>query len=186
MLNAFVLLVVLCGAGKDAGADVDPELEAAKPHPARGPGTLDALDKKDGFRDMKFGAKRIDFGDTLKTTKEDGDVVSYTKKNEDFRIGGAKLDFIFYDFYREQFFMVGAQCTGIDNFRKLKLALEEAYGRPHQDNEFIEDYSWRGAKARVWLKFDEARGVCMLAISSVQIAENKRDDEKKAAKDANL
>lgn len=118
-------------------------------------GSLAALDAKNGFRDVKFGASIKSYpGMTLAeddyplaTTK------TYVRKADKLRIGDVKISTIFYRFFKGHLSDVSFILNGKKESDELLKAFEYLYG-PHQtENNWTK---WETGKILVWYLPNEA------------------------------
>jgi hypothetical protein len=104
------------------------------------------LPKWDGFRGIKWGTdiKTLTGFDLKEMTPwKQG---TYSRKNEEMTLGGAKLKEVQWLFYEGRLFQVGIITPDAGAFKALKEATERRYGKDYRDashGEF-ESYTWTG------------------------------------------
>lgn len=126
-------------------------------------GSVADLDRKNGFRDLEFGAPYASVAD-LVGGRARGELRYFSRAGDSRRIGTAQLDTIDYGFDGQQLRRIVIYASaGDDNAAALLRAVEHAYGRgtPTGDSGYV----WRGERVRMtWdRKADRAR----LVIGSV-------------------
>lgn len=119
------------------------QVEAAKARIERLRGTLDYLDARYGFRDLRF-EQSIAACSGMKLVEDDGDNKYYTRSDEDLHLGSAKLSKITYGFYKGKFALVLADAHGNVNSSALLAVLQEAYGPGAQSHSDKDSYWWDG------------------------------------------
>jgi hypothetical protein len=78
-----------------------------------------------------------------------GDSKFYARPSDDLSIGGAELSQLIYGFYKNRLQAVRMKTKGFINSQALLEVLRQAYGRPHQPNQFMESYLWFGSKVTI-------------------------------------
>jgi hypothetical protein len=138
---------------------------------------MNAFADTDGFRGLKWGT---DF-ETVKndmnyagTDRNNEGTKIYTKKDDELRIGGAKLEGIEYYFWQDKFSSVYIKFKGDSNFSALKNAAFEKFGPGKKTSRFMEDYMWPGEITGMGLKYDQIGSEGMLYMFSLEINKQKR------------
>ena len=118
--------------------------DAAQPKP----GSLDYLDWRYGFRDLKF-EQSIESSKDMVLVEDDGDLKFYTRTNDRLELGGAKLQRIEYGYYKGKFATVTMSADGEADTAALLKALEADYGPGRKSPRNATKYYWFGQKALV-------------------------------------
>ena len=139
----------------------------------------------DGFRGIKWGTDISTLKDMeyLGIDPSYGGMKKYTRKNEDLHLGGAKLEIIGYGFWRGKFCGVQILTKGSTNWRGLRDAVFEKFGRGYQSNEYIEYYIWGGDITGMSLKYNEISKEGKLFMSSKEINRQQKAYKKQKAKE---
>ncbi|TGE22792.1 hypothetical protein [Hymenobacter metallicola] len=144
---------------------------------------LAALDDKNGFRTYHFGDD-VSTIPGLKEVEKSGDTKYYTKTDENLKIGDADLHSITYGFYKGKLHYVVVRIKGIVDSRKVLAALETQYGSGYKSNRYLENYYWFGNKVNGTYDENSVTHDTTVSFSSVEIAKQKEEDAKAAAKKA--
>lgn len=128
----------------------DPAMESAARHAAEAeaqliasnPG-LAALDAKNGFRDVKFGAELPKDGWSKVGTE--GGMDFYVRATDKLSIGRAQLDSISYAVWKGRIVGVALVTKGAENHAAMLDAFTAAYGEPEQPNRLLEEYRWKSS-----------------------------------------
>jgi hypothetical protein len=141
-----------------------------------------ALDQKNGFRDLIFGADTTALATRVRQPAKNPNVRIYSRPTDELKIGGAELVDIYY--YKNHLSDVLIHTKGISNSRALLEALESTFGSAVQPNRYLKDYSWRGKV--VFMNYDEnsITNDASVFITSQAISKQKREDDAAAAKAA--
>lgn len=188
------LLALLASAdgGTDAGTAAAPVRETFKlsaetfqEHAVEVPtaekGSLEALDAKNGFRDVKLGTK-VAAMKGLKLRKKEGRNVVYSRAGDSKKFGGAVLEDIGYLFSNGELLSVVLLVKGDHNISATLDALKAGYGEPQQPNQFLEKYIWRGEK--VVLIFDKNPVIDSAQVMLTSIEVLQRETERQASEAA--
>ena len=92
-----------------------------------------------GFRGVNWYDKMSNIPGLTNVGSGDG-INYYIRAADKKNIGNAKLDKIYYMGYKNQFLGVMIESEGPDNFKHLKLAADQRYGKPRRPNQFIDSY----------------------------------------------
>lgn len=151
--------------------------------------TTNAQQIKDGFKGFEWGTDISLMRDTFELILEDS--IEQVKDTSDHEysystniknIGSAEITCTF-TFYKNKFYSVYIVAEGISNYVKLKAAMDEAYGKPLQFNQFIEKFNYFSQKTgRVldWSSINDRTKIIMW--SRIIMEEKKKDDKAKAEK----
>jgi hypothetical protein len=145
---------------------------------------LKALDQKNGFRDLVFGADSTALVGREKLPTKNPSASIYNRPTDELRIGGAELQSINYFFYRGKFSDVYIKTKGLTNSRALLSALEATFGKGYQSNRFIKDFDWFGRIVTMNYEENSITGDASVFISNKAINKQQRDEEAAAAKNA--
>jgi len=108
----------------------------------------------------------------------------YKRKNEDLRIGGAKLENIGYSFWGGKFCNVLVTTKGYTNWTGLKEAVFEKLGKGNQfGDQFIENYDWFGDITGMSLEYNEFSEKGKLFMYSEEITKQIKAYKKEKAKE---
>jgi len=163
----------------------------------------------EGFRDMKWGTEisALKDMDEVEQNKSPGrDLVWYRRKGDTLTIGEAKLQNIFYSFWKGEFESVWIDVEGEENFEALKKELFEQFGRPGESEGSMKEkgkktrrerdppnreragvlYAWWGKSTEVLLSYSKDRHKGTLSMNSKKIREERRDDEKRREREERL
>jgi hypothetical protein len=117
----------------------DKKIEDSKPEDKK-PAKLGIWD---GFRGVKWGTKIEDLTGFRKIHPDEiSDFGSYVRENEPMNIGGAQLESVVYTFLDGELCGVFLTTKGKGNSDALKEALTARFGKPQQDNPFLDNYKW--------------------------------------------
>ena len=130
----------------------------------------------DGFRGIKWGSSSKSLSKEF-TMVDKG---SYYKKNEKLKIGGAKLEFVGYMFYKNKFYTGAVKTKGKENKSALIAAFKSKFGKPTNDDK-SGNMSWYGKKASITLNCNMFTHRCLALIQSTQISLKLSADKKKEA-----
>jgi hypothetical protein len=126
-LAALVLMGSGCGGKMRERSSDDGVADFRAATDPKRPGSIDDLDAKNGFRDLRFGAG---VGrDMKRAERQDAEVTaSYVRKGEDLRIGRAKAKQIRYVFFEDGLTSVIIETAGAENSQALLDVLWAAFG----------------------------------------------------------
>jgi len=160
----------------------------------------------EGFGGIKWGAEVTTLEGMEKVEQDKSpnrDIVWYTRKGETLTFGRARLENIFYSFWMGSFESVWIDFKGDENFEALKQELFERFGKVLESGELVkktekrtmmerspgtrqgreEIYFWDGKQTEMWLSYSKNRQKGSLSINSKKITEERRDYEKRKAKE---
>lgn len=138
----------------------------------------------DGFRGIKWGTAYTDVQNIMKPTRHDvvfGGVYFCQRTNDPLKIGSATLKSIEYGFWQGQLMCVGIRTDGYSDFVGLKQALDAKLGKAYQDNEYIEDYSWRAKSYSATLEYDQFNRKGSLVLISTEVIKKAAQWQKQKA-----
>jgi hypothetical protein len=148
----------------------------------QGSAAFEAGSEPDGFRDIKWGTDISRLKDMTLVMSVDEDVKRYQRKNDVLKIGGAKLDYIHYEFRKGIFYLVEIEFQGIANSNNLRKAMVAKFGKSQgmsgEGETLLESYRWEGEKTTVIMIYDSKTGSGGLTISSTEITDQKAGEEK--------
>ena len=138
-----------------------------------------ALDTKNGFRALHFGD---DIGrlPEAELVTDDGNSKIYSLPHDKLRIGDAKLEGIYYGFYKGKFYEVQVLADSKTDGRLLKSALDDAYGPSKLIDSNDQFYSWRGEK--VVMYYSEAGGLAWKMQMTSNLIKQQMNKDKKPVK----
>lgn len=143
------------------------------------PGTVQALDDKYGFREVKFGTPLSAFSD-LTPYKQEGDRQMYQRKKENLFLGKYRFNNITYTFYRGKLSAILCTVTGLDNVRGISQALQRAYG-PGRATRTGKEWAGRRVKMQ-WMQWSDTQ--VFLSLESIPLLNERLAAEEKAAEKA--
>ncbi len=138
----------------------------------------------DGFRGIKWGTDKSELKDlnSYGTDDQDGTEM-FVKKTDELQIGDAKLEHIFYVFWKNKFSGVMIKSKGYSNCRDLKQATFAKFGKGSQDNQFIEKYVWYGTTTTIILNYNEISEEGTLLLISMELRKQQEEYKQKKAKE---
>jgi len=138
----------------------------------------------DGFRGIEWGQDVSTVKDLIYVTTDSsfGGVDLYGRKDDELKMGGAKLEVIFYYFWKDKLSAVCIVTDGEMNWEYFKAIIFEKFGIGYQDNKFIEYYTWVGDKTLMSLEYDEVSERGVLWMFSAQMAALQKEWEKEQIK----
>jgi hypothetical protein len=141
-------------------------------------GTLEKLDEKYGFRDVKFETPvakvpglKLYYNDVKRHTK------IYKRPTDKMMIGKYSLASVEYEFYKGVLSSVTIRTKGYINSTGVLKAFQELYGPGSQDNEYIEEYRWSTEKVLMNYEQNSITDDAIIYIWSVPMMDKSREDE---------
>lgn len=147
--------------------------------------TSNTFAEVDGFRGLKWGTEFSTVKESMiykKTDQSYGGIKIYSKKDDEFVIGGAKLENIEYGFWQDKLCSVIIKLKGYSNFSSLKDASFEKFGPGHKTNRFMENYIWFGEISGISLKYKEVLNEGYLYMFSLEISKQQKSVQAEKAK----
>jgi hypothetical protein len=141
------------------------------------------LDEKYGFREAKLESDVSAFTD-LVLLEEGVNEKLYRRSSDELKVGQNDLKSIVYAFYKDKLATILIETKGLINSRALLLTVQEQYGKGYQPNSYIKTYHWKGNKAAMIYDENSASGDARLLLMSKPVSEQKKQDQKAAAKEA--
>jgi len=111
-------------------------------------GSSGDLDARDGFRDLVWGSAPAE---DMVEADRDGELVAYTRPDDELSIGEAVLESLSYFYWRDQLYTVYAVTDGLSSSRALLGNLKRRYGQGTRSIHHAEKTYWHGS--RVVLSF---------------------------------
>ena len=109
--------------------------------------TIAQLEKKNGFRDARFGASVKTFKNLVLTEKE-GNTKYYRRKTDVLEMKGIPFADITYGFYKDRLSHIFITINGVENSRKFASLLESLYGEGERLYPWVEAFDnvleWNG------------------------------------------
>ena len=136
------------------------------------PGSGLALDLKDGFFDIPWGAY-IGVLEGFELLERDLQVSYYVKPDRTYRIEAVEVKNVVYGFYADRFFAVYVPVVSIDVFGHLKKYIYNKYGDPRIVMEAKPQqtvYTWKHGQVRIKMKHREEEGPMKLAFYYMPLA----------------
>ena len=146
-------------------------------------GSLAELDRKNGFRDARFGMSPSELG-VLEPAFDLGADSAFTRPSDSVRVGEATLDTIAYFFHKERLWSVYLHTKGKQNSRALLRALQGAYGPGSRPNEYLPKHVWRSAKVAMVYEENTITGDAKIIIGSIPLQAARERDKRAAAANA--
>lgn len=139
---------------------------------------------EDGFKGVKWGTHidKVKTKFALKFRLIDDDEHTYSTNVK--TVGGAKVRSCTFGFFQKRFSSVLVKTKDIDESRKLRASLNEAYGEGFQSNKYIETYVWtRVGGGDTNIVYDEALdGSATVLFCSHLMQEEKKEHQAERAK----
>lgn len=132
-----------------------------------------ALDKKMGFRDLRFGADTSEVAGRVFVMRSNA--VRYYSRPADSPLIGASEVQILYGFFKGKLYNVSLKANDIGNGQALFKALVTAYGTPDKISPYTEKYWWEGYQ--VFATFDSPGGNACEAIIGSRVIRNQLQAE---------
>jgi hypothetical protein len=117
-------------------------------------GSIAFLDAQNGFRTLAFGTP-LSSCEGLVLHDDGGDTKWYVRTNDDLTVGKAKLDAIYYAFYKDTLFEIGLFTRGAVNCRALLDYVQATYGKGRPDPQ-KNVYGWVGKLVHAY--YEQVRG----------------------------
>ncbi|RDC63896.1 hypothetical protein [Adhaeribacter pallidiroseus] len=109
--------------------------------------TITQLEKKNGFRDARFGASVKSFRN-LVLTEQEGNTKYYRRKTDVMTMKGVEFADITYAFYKDRLSHVFITLNGVENSREFVTLLESLYGEGERLYPWVESFDnvleWNG------------------------------------------
>lgn len=136
----------------------------------------------EGFRGLKWGdapsALNVPKLDEKSSTGE----LCYIQPNEKLAIGDATVSKVKYCFYKDRLSTVLITFPTEQDGESILRTLSEAYGKPRQQNRYLDTYHWLDQTSIGILQYRKSGG--FFGASSQQISNERKADEKNRAKEA--
>lgn len=126
---------------------------------------------REAFRGLKWGDSLKNNPDMVISSNLDENAVTYSRKSDKLSIGAATVKRIVYYAWQDRLHLVVISSEGATNWRPLKQATVQKFGRPRQLNEYIDEYYWRKPETIIILKYNEYSEEATLTIGSERIQE---------------
>lgn len=107
------------------------------------------------FRGITWGDPVMELSDMV-LVLDGGALKAYVRKGDELTFGEAGLDRLHYIFYKERFYCVHMEFSGLSNFVKIRKALIEWYGPGEKKQGVGKNFYWIGATASVTLNYSES------------------------------
>jgi hypothetical protein len=136
-----------------------------------------ALDKKNGFRDVAFGA---DIATLTGFVGHDspGDTKLYSRPTDELRVGTATLSSIRYIFYKGQLCNVVLETKGLPNSRAMLASLRDLYGPGKQFTRHVaQRFDWQGKAVQMSYQENLLSGDAVVSMSSQPFTQQQSADE---------
>lgn len=135
----------------------------------------EALDEKNGFRDLTFGDDVDSVAGLTPVEGEGEDSTWYVRSGDSMSVGSATLTSIRYNFYKGQLGVVHLTAGGRD-CDVLKDSLRENYGRGTKTSKLVTRSWWIGKL--VSMSYEKVAENCEVYILSKPIGDLKEADSK--------
>jgi hypothetical protein len=142
-------------------------------------GSTEALDEKNGFRDMTFGTDVDSVSGLTAVEGEGADSVWYVREGDSMNVGSATLTSVRYNFYKGQFAVAQLAASG-DECDALQETLREDYGKGSKSSKLVKRSWWIGKQ--VSMSYEKTADTCEVYILSKAIGDQKDADMKQAGK----
>ncbi len=144
-------------------------------------GSVAYLDSLAGFRGVKFGTPFSEFKD-LSLDQDHGKLKLYTKKDEDLKLGLAKLDTIVYHFFDDKFYGVSIHTSDPANTQTLLAIAGTGFGTGAKLDP--QNTIWQGETAWAQLSQNPGTGEGSLFIGDCHLSRQLGEYEQRAAVEA--
>ena len=142
-------------------------------------GGIEALDEKNGFRDLTFGDDVDSVSGMTPVEGEGADSTWYVRDGDVMKIGAATLTSVRYNFYKGQFAV--AHLTAADtDCDALQDTLREKYGKGSKTSKLVPRSWWIGKQ--VSMSYEKTGESCEVYMLSKPIGDQKDADAKQAGK----
>ncbi len=138
-----------------------------------------ALDEKNGFRDLTFGADVDSVAGLSPVEGEGEDSTWYVRDSDSKTVGSATLTSIRYNFYKGQLAVIQLKAAGLDCGGLLDT-LRDSYGRGTKTNRLVTRSWWIGKL--VSMSYEKIAENCEVYILSNPIGDLKDADRKQAGR----
>lgn len=109
-----------------------------------------------GFRGIPWGAKVSQIAEDIESGRcSQDEICTYTRKQENLKIGAATVSSVSYGFYTDKFYFAKIAFHGRANLERIEEALEHLYGRPSESGVHGEPY----VNAGPWRRWNFAKVV---------------------------
>ena len=139
----------------------------------------------DGFRDIKWGSPFSSHAKKMMPTRSDKYVKCYSRKEDKLAIGNARLAYIDYCYWRDQFYMVILESRDV---RELMGAFQEKFGDDNNcidTGRFSSECNWNGDITDIRLTCSSlGKENCKAVLWSHAMAYKVEEDKRKAAEGA--
>jgi len=138
----------------------------------------------DNFRGMKWGSPRPSSVHPMVggDPKSASSITICHRHTDKLSVGEATLTAIVYVYYKNKLNGVVLYFEGITNFVSLKSTLSQAYGKPYQSNEYIEDYKWLNQDGLcIVIKYSEITGKGDITYMYMPISNKQTQDRDEAS-----
>jgi hypothetical protein len=113
-------------------------------------------DEADGFNGLKWGTGYSQVKDEMTyvcTSPAYGGIRFYIRKNEELKIGPAKVQYINYGFWRDKFFNVVAVVPNHGSYNELKEVIFQKFGEGQELKQAGDFYTWTGKKTSIVVEY---------------------------------
>jgi hypothetical protein len=131
---------------------------------------VDLLDRQDGFRDARFGA-RVETFQGLEPLGRGSAAPTrfYVRPGDDLHFGAASLDGVSYGFFEGELYFVALFSSGRRNNDAVLAALEQSYGPGRALAGDVREYVWAGERVLLHFRVDPATSMAMVGLTSLPI-----------------
>lgn len=142
-------------------------------------GSLEDLEAKNGFRDLKLGASFDAVGFSKLST--DKDTTAYTRASDKLEIGSSSLDMIMYAEYDGKLISVSLVAEGKSNCDEIEAVLRAAYGdgakRPVSN-----ERTWMTKSVMLAFSWNPIKAQCFIIYASRPLSDERTAARETAAK----
>lgn len=137
----------------------------------------------EGFKDMKWGDSPNKLGKYVVDKKFPNENKIICKRaSDELKIGDAKLNAIFYEFYADKLLTIAIKFEGLGNLLSIKKAFETKYGAFLQPNESMEQYFLvNGGEGRISIMCSSDATNCYAFITNIKLTEEAQAYKKSVA-----
>lgn len=145
--------------------------------------SIDKLNERYGFRDAILESDIKTFKG-MQLLESDGLFKYYTRPTDKLYIGDNKLETIIYSFQNGKLNAITFATKGSSNSKGVLNVLTDQYGKGHQDNPLIENYTWQSSRVRMTYTENSITNNAQIMIMSMYMANEYRKYKEESAKRA--
>jgi hypothetical protein len=127
--------------------------------------------REDGFRDLQWeiNVNKVDGLEMKPGFSSEEEIIEYVRPADALQIGDAMLASITYTFWRNRLYTVTIWTVDENNYKALREAAFEQFGKGRQPDPATEKYLWSTVLTDVMLEYDEIGQLGMLWLRSAEM-----------------